>query len=460
MIRSLRKTIHSVRSVRITRPQLGGVIVFSALASALVITSALGRSAALAAPSHHEVALRAGTVGGSTGSSAGTSSSSTGPILPASGTAPTPVASTSAATSAPNSAPSTTPSTQSGSGGGSGGGSQGNGGSGGGHKHKGGGGKGSNAPKHKVGHVWVIALSTPSFDDAWGSSSPATYLNKTLKRKGAFLGGYETLGSAELPDYLAMVSGQPPNSDTERECSTYAEFPSGTAPNASTGLVGGNGCIYPNTIITIADQATAAGGLWRGYADDLLPPSTCVHPNSNALDNVELTGAGPQYDTRHNPFIYFHSLLDLGGCSENDVTLSQLPKDLKSVKSSPTYSFLAPGLCDDGSATSCPAGAPAGVAGEDAFLRQWVPAIEKSAAYKKDGVIIIAFALSGGTAGGSSAPTGALVLSRWAQRGKTFSTTYNPYSILASCEDLLGYTPLLAKAKSAPTFLAQALPGT
>ena len=34
------------------------------------------------------------------------------------------------------------------------------------------------------------------------------------------------------------------------------------------------------------------------------------------------TGAGSDYATRHNPFIYFHSLLDLGGCSSNDVGIA------------------------------------------------------------------------------------------------------------------------------------------
>lgn len=457
MTSSIKRAIEALRSARVTRVQLGGVVLFSAAATALVITTGMGRtaaqSAALAALSHRNAALQTPTGSGS----AGTSSSSSGPTLPPSGTSPTPVASTTSPNPAPSAPTGGSSATQPNSGG-SGQNSQSNGGHGGAHHKNGGSGNKNKGPKHKVGHVWVIALSTPSFDDAWGSGSSATYLNKTLKPKGAFLGGYETLGTTELPDYLAMVSGQAPNTDTENECSTYGEFPTGTSPSKS-GLVSGSGCVYPNTIITIADQVTAAGGVWRGYADGLVAPSTCVHPNSNAVDNVPLFGATPQYDTRHNPFIYFHSLLDLGGCSTNDVTLTQLPKDLKSLTSTPTYSFLAPGLCGDGSATSCPGGAPAGIAGEDAFLKQWVPVIEKSAAYKKDGVIVIVCALSGKSAGGSSTPTGALVLSRWAAGGKAVSTVFNPYSVLLSTEDLLGYTPL-ANAKGASSFLTEALPGT
>ena len=52
--------------------------------------------------------------------------------------------------------------------------------------------------------------------------------------------------------------------------------------------------------------------------------------------------------------------------------------------------------------------------------------------------------------------TGALVLSRYAHRGKTITTAYTPYSLLRSVEDILGYTPL-AKAKHAASFAQAAL---
>jgi hypothetical protein len=50
----------------------------------------------------------------------------------------------------------------------------------------------------------------------------------------------------------------------------------------------------------------------------------------------------------------------------------------------------------------------------------------------------------------TSVPTGALVLSRYSARGATISSAFDPYSILRSIEDLLGYTPLVhaATAKS------------
>jgi hypothetical protein len=304
-----------------------------------------------------------------------------------------------------------------------------------------------------VGHVFVIALTTTSYRAAFGSGSVAHYLNRKLRPRGVLLNHYTTLGGSELPDYLAMVSGQGPNADTRGECATYAEF-SGSAKASSDGQVDGPGCVYPDTVLTVADQVTAAGKQWKAYLADMDEP--CVHANSDAADDTALPGAGTEYDTRHNPFIYFHSLLDLGGCQSNDVGLTELTKDLHKAKRTPTLAFIAPGLCDEPSAGACPGGKPGGLAAEDAFLKRWVPAILASSAYKQNGVLMIVFAHA--AAGNASKPvrTGALVLSPKVKPGSTVSTQYDPYSVLRSIESLLGYTSLV-HAKSAKSFADAAL---
>ncbi len=308
-----------------------------------------------------------------------------------------------------------------------------------------------------VKHVFVIALTTTSYRAAFGPGSVARYLNGTLRRRGTLLSGYQTLGGSELPDYLAMVSGQAPNPDTRNDCATYAEFPSATTPRPN-GQVPGAGCVYPNTVLTIADQVTAAGKQWRAYLADM-GSSTCIHPDSNAADDGPVTGAGSDYATRHNPFIYFHSLLDLGGCSSSDVALAHLARALHEAQHTPSYVFIAPGQCDEPSAVACPGTEPTGLAAEDAFLKQWVPKILASAAYRQDGAVMVVFTRAPAAAS-ASAPvrTGALVLSPLAKAGSTLRGTYNPYSVLRSVEDLLGYSPLV-HAKGAPSFATAALPG-
>ena len=312
-----------------------------------------------------------------------------------------------------------------------------------------------------VKHVFVIALTTDSYHAAFGRGSVAHYLNGTLRRRGTLLNGYRTLGETELPDYLAMISGQAPNADTRSDCAIYAEFAS-SAKAQSNGQFGGSGCVYPNTALTIADQVTAAGKQWKAYIAGM-GASTCVHANSNAADDAPLTGADSDYATRHNPFIYFHSLLDLGGCSSDDVGIQHLARDLRVAKRTPAYAYIAPGLCDEPSATSCAGDKPGGLAAEDAFLKRWVPQILASQAYKQDGVLMIVFAdgkptADAGAARDSPARTGALILSPLAQTGRTVSGAYDPYSLLRTIEDLFGYTPLV-HANSARSFASTVLPG-
>lgn len=106
--------------------------------------------------------------------------------------------------------------------------------------------------------------------------------------------------------------------------------------------------MYPNTVLTIGDQVTSDGKVWKAYIGDM-GNTPCVHPNSGAADDSQLTGAGSQYDTRHNPFIYFHSLLDLGDCSSDDRSLDKLPGALNSASRTPSYTYIAPELCADSS---------------------------------------------------------------------------------------------------------------
>jgi hypothetical protein len=385
----------------------------------------------------------------------------------------------------------------------------------------------SNLPK--VGHVFEISLSAPSFAKAFGAHSQLPYL-RSLARQGTVLSGYHSLGAGELADELALVGGQAPNPDTAKGCPTYAEFPTGAVANKA-GLVPGRGCIYPDTALTIGDQVTAGGKVWGAYAQDMGSES-CVHANSGALDDITLPFSHADYDPRHNPFIYFHSLLDLGDCSNDDVDLSHLPKALHSASATPEFSYIAPNACADGDPTmlpspatttststtstststtpttastttpttassstttsstsasasttstsasstttttsssttpttattpaAAPAGcspkAPSGPSAENAFLKTWIPHVLHSAAYRKDGVLVIAIASSNKPTG-HPAQTGALVLSRWTPRGHTLAAASGPYALLRFTEDALRLDPL-AHASTAPALAAQLL---
>jgi hypothetical protein len=302
-------------------------------------------------------------------------------------------------------------------------------------------------------------LASPGYDDSFGATTRMPYLSGDLRPRGALLTSYGAVSQSDLPNYIAMVSGQPPNPSTESDCATYSEFPTGTKVGTD-GLVPGAGCVYPIDTLTLADQVGSGRMLWGAYAEDMgngTPPvKSCRRPGPNAADPTQHGRSGDSYAARHNPFLYFHSLLDLGDCSTKDVSLDQLPAALRTVKTTPNFVFLAPSLCHDGSEDPCADGSPGGPAASDAFLAEWVPKILASPAYKRDGMLAITFAhppLAG-------QPVGALVLSRWATPGATNASPYDHYSMLRSIEDLLGLQHLgKAAAPEARGFARDLLPG-
>jgi phosphatidylinositol-3-phosphatase len=369
-----------------------------------------------------------------------------------------------------------------------------------------------NAGLPHVGHVFLLALSTPSYRAAFGRGSPAPYL-RSLVAHGTLLSGFASLGHGELADELAMVSGQAPNADTSAGCTTYSEYPPTAGANAA-GEVSGNGCVYPEAALNIGDQVTSDGKVWGAYMAGM-GTVACQHPNSNTATDVPLPGTEPGYDLLHNPFVFFHSVLDDGDCSSDDQDLSRLPAALSRAGRTPRFVYVGADACSDadpvpapasptapGTPTSsttssattsqtattvtttstaaqtttstvaqtttgtttgaaapaygCPSGEPSGLAAEDAFLKTWVPKITGSAAYRQDGVLVIAFAGSRST--GHPVTTGALVLSRWTPAHRRIATAYGPYALLRSAEDMLNDTPLAHAAKVA-AFAKEVLSG-
>jgi phosphatidylinositol-3-phosphatase len=315
----------------------------------------------------------------------------------------------------------------------------------------------------RIKHVFVISLASSGHDAAFGATPQMPYLAGTLRPEGELLSGYSLLDDAAVPNQIAAISGQPPNAQTEQNCPAFSDFPA-SASLDSKGVVEGDGCLYPVEALTLADQLTAGRFKWRGYMEGMVDgagkPDNCVHPESDGTDEPPPGG----YATRSNPFVYFHSLLDLGDCALNDVPLDQLSADLRKIDSTPNYALVSPNLCNAGATGQCPAGSPDGAASADAFLAQWVPKILDSPAYEKDGLLVVTFGELN-VADPTAAPTvspkvGALLLSRFVSPGATDSAPYDPYSLLRTIEDLFGLDHLGladgAKVKSlAPGLLGE-----
>src|SRR3954453_23047643 len=71
-----------------------------------------------------------------------------------------------------------------------------------------------------VRHVFVIVLENKGVFDAFGPGAwiQAPYLSRELPAKGQFLARYYGVGHNSASNYVAMLSGQPPNPSTKAAC--------------------------------------------------------------------------------------------------------------------------------------------------------------------------------------------------------------------------------------------------
>ena len=388
-------------------------------------------------------------------------------------------------------------------------------------------------PPGSINNVLIIELENEDATSTFGPGSVATYLNGTLVPEGELLENYYAIGHVSLDNYIAEISGQAPTPLTDSDCDLgqFVNVTPGTDdPNSTTypGQVDGNGCVYPaptattNGAPTIANQLDAVDppnpvthvASWREYAEDMgnvptrdggttdpLGGTDCAHPPVGGTDGAVVAEAADQYATRHNPFMYFHSIIDnTAECDANVVPLgtvavgtpstfngTQLPdtfaghlaNDLSSESTTPKFGFITPNLCDDGHDATCAGtnvegGKTGGLTAADLWLKHWMPLIMASPSYKSGQMLVVItsdegddtdttaccneqpgpnWAYPGHSPLLGAAPTtpgadpgggriGTLLLNSAYIRPGTVDTTgyYNHYSALRSYEDLLGLT--------------------
>ena len=245
-----------------------------------------------------------------------------------------------------------------------------------------------------VKHVFEIVLDAHGFTEAFGASSPATYLAKTLPSQGELLRNYYSVAGGALANEIALIGGQGPTPQTVADCPTFTDIAPGTI--GAEEQVAGAGCVYPAQTPTLAGELTAAGKSWKAYVEGVGSgaagePATCRHPALGSADPDQTATPTDPYVTWRNPFVYFHSLIDGSACAKGDVGLEQLAPDLKKAADTPSLAYIVPDRCHDGSEQPCAPGAPAGLLAADSFLQTIVPEIERSAAYREGGLIAITF---------------------------------------------------------------------
>jgi hypothetical protein len=322
----------------------------------------------------------------------------------------------------------------------------------------------SAAPWGAIQHVLVINLENQDYAVTFGPNSPAIYLNRTLLTQGELIVNYFATSHASLGNYLSEVSGQQGTPALNNDCfdpATLSHRPllggfTDISPGTDAvdgvrypGQVVGDGCVFPAPTApthgarTIGDQLDAkkshANTLkWRMYAEDMgndpardygapdpLGGTDCAHPPLGGVDHSNGATAADQYATRHNPFVYFHSVIDdAARCNRHVVPLGTLSvgkdgrpdafhghlyEDLRRLDTTPRYLFVSPNLCNDGHDATCVApnvegtttadGRNAGgLLAADLWLKHWMPMILASPAYRSGTLLVVlTFDEAGGT---------------------------------------------------------------
>jgi phosphatidylinositol-3-phosphatase len=291
-----------------------------------------------------------------------------------------------------------------------------------------------------ITHVVVIDLENESFSTTFGATSPATYLNSVLVPKGELVENYYATSHVSQGNYISQISGQAATPTQNNDCidlSTlrkppvlggFTDITPGTP--AADGQVVGDGCVFPASVPTIGSQLDAryAGESdvrlpWRAYVEDMgnnpardygtTDPSggtDCAHPPIGGPDYSNSASVGDQYATRHNPFVYFHSIIDntalcnsrvvplgtlsVGTGGARDTFTGHLAADLREKETTPALSFVVPNLCNDGHDAKCVApdiegGSAGGLAAADLWLKHWMPLLLDSPAYRSGEMLIV-----------------------------------------------------------------------
>jgi hypothetical protein len=212
---------------------------------------------------------------------------------------------------------------------------------------------------------------------------------------------------------------------------------------------------------------------WKGYLDDM--ERSCQHPRRDSQDHTQQATPKHNYATRHNPFVYFRSIIGRPAyCKRHVVKLGALPRDLAHVRHTPNLVYITPDLCHDGHDAPCADGRPGGLKSVNSWMRTWVPRILHAPAFRRNGMLVITADESDGPQADSSAccgegastnspmpgivgpgggRIGALVISRYVAPHTWSTTPYNHYSLLGSIEEVFGLHKLgYARADGVDTF--------
>lgn len=278
---------------------------------------------------------------------------------------------------------------------------------------------------HHIKTVFLIVMENHNWTgdgslNIYGNTS-APYINYTLLPQASYARDYNNPPGIHpsLPNYLWLEAG-----DT---LGVHADGLPAQYPQSTT-----------NHLTTLLEKA---GISWRAYEENITG-LTCPLTPEGSLDS----NGSQLYQPKHDPFVYFEDQTNhLSPTSSNCIShvrpFTQFATDLAN-NTVARYNFITPNLCDD-MHDSC-SGNP--IAHGDAWLKNHIPAILNSTAYRDGGVIFITW----DEAAKGDGPIGMIVLSPYAKGNHYNNGTYYTHSsTLRTLQEIFGVYPYIRYASSA-----------
>ena len=260
----------------------------------------------------------------------------------------------------------------------------------------------------RSGHVVLVIEENHGFSDVYPSGMP--WLVWQAQTNGAIADNFSSPinNTGSLGAYLWLSSG-----------TTESQF----------GCNGG-GCSNPITDDNIFRELDMRGINWKVYAQ--------------SLPAVGYVGDGPSpYLKRHNPAVWYSSVLDNPSDLQRVVPFTQFSQDLKS-NNLPEYSIIIPDAMNDAHDGT--------LAQADSFLQANINPLLQSSYFQsgEDGILFLTFDECGsGENGSCGAHVFSALLGPLVKHGYVSSTAYSHSDMLRTIEDTLGLQPYFGAAASA-----------
>jgi phosphatidylinositol-3-phosphatase len=279
---------------------------------------------------------------------------------------------------------------------------------------------------HHIKTVFVIVMENHNWTRASSGNiegnPEAPYINYTLLPMASHANAYDnpTGIHPSLPNYIWMEAGSNLGIKDDGLPSTH--------PLSTT-----------NHLTTLLEKA---GVPWRAYEEDItgktcpLTPEGSVDANGNQL-----------YQPKHDPFVYFNDQTNNQNplstrCIQHIRPYSQLATDLANGTVA-KFNFTTPKLCDD-MHDGCGGNS---IAHGDTWLKNHVPAILNSTAYRSGGALFIVW----DEAAAGDGPIPMIVLSPFAKgNGYHNYIGYNHSSLLRSMQEIFNVYPVIRYADTKP----------